>query len=73
MAEEERILEVTPDFDGKRIDQCLAASFSDWFPFFSAEAFKRRKGFDQTEKRRKQAVRLPPVMPFWCFCRNRKN
>ena len=29
MAEEERILEVTPDFDGKRIDQCLAASFSD--------------------------------------------
>ena len=24
MAEEERILEVTPDFDGKRIDQCLA-------------------------------------------------
>ena len=22
MAEEERILEVTPDFDGKRIDQC---------------------------------------------------
>ena len=23
MAEEERILEVTPDFDGKRIDQCL--------------------------------------------------
>lgn len=27
MAEEERILEVTPDFDGKRIDQCLAASF----------------------------------------------
>ena len=27
----------------------------------------------QTEKRRKQAVRLPPVMPFWCFCRNRKN
>ena len=31
MAEEERILEVTPDFDGKRIDQCLAASFSDLF------------------------------------------
>ena len=29
MAEEERILEVTPDFDGKRIDQCLTASFSD--------------------------------------------
>ena len=47
MAEEERILEVTPDFDGKRIDQCLAASFSDCSRSFSAEAFKRRKGFDQ--------------------------
>ena len=41
MAEEERILEVTPDFDGKRIDQCLTASFSD------CSRFKRRKGFDQ--------------------------
>ena len=47
MAEEERILEVTPDFDGKRIDQCLAASFRTVPVLFCRSFFKRRKGFDQ--------------------------
>ena len=43
MAEEERILEVTPDFDGKRIDQCLAASFSDCSRSFLQKLLKDRK------------------------------
>lgn len=46
MAEEERILEVTPDFDGKRIDQCLAASFSDCSRSFLQKLLKT-EGFDQ--------------------------
>ena len=43
MAEEERILEVTPDFDGKRIDQCLAASFSDCSRSFLQKLLKDGK------------------------------
>ena len=43
MAEEERILEVTPDFDGKRIDQCLTASFSDCSRSFLQKLLKDGK------------------------------
>ena len=43
MAEEERILEVTPDFDVKRIDQCLAASFSDCSRSFLQKLLKDGK------------------------------
>ena len=43
MAEEERILEVTLDFDGKRIDQCLAASFSDCSRSFLQKLLKDGK------------------------------
>ena len=69
MAEEERILEVTPDFDGKRIDQCLTASFSDCSRSFLQKLLKDGK-VSINGKTQKASSK---VMPFWCFCRNRKN
>ena len=81
MAEEERILEVTPDFDGKRIDQCLTASFSDCSRSFLQKLLKDGKvsingktaAPEKVGELVRQVLMLPPVMPFWCFCRNRKN
>ncbi|WP_461881488.1 RluA family pseudouridine synthase [Fusicatenibacter sp.] len=43
MTEEERTLEVAPDFDGKRIDQCLASSFSDCSRSFLQKLLKDGK------------------------------